>query len=307
MFDTTVGFIDSATGEMVTMQAHKVLLTAFSPVFSAIFEEPIQQIQKHPFIYIAGINRNDLHYLLNYIYNGEIDVPLKYLNSFLSIAKQFQIKGIVEGNNRMDQDKSKFAIKKSNLACCKGKATRVKKFISEKQNKRNATPITMQPLLVEPLENLGKVPGELNFGRSISVDPQGGEPVLKDPNLKNHTNASSDGLFTEPLDKTDVLMETLSFSAFEDERLIRTTQSKNPVNQLHKKFSLKNQFKDKFGRSTLRKQKRGGSIAPELLTCQYYQQVCENRRRFQLHVKECKKIATNKQEDPLLCPSTIML
>ena len=105
MFDVTIGFIDTVTGEIVTMQAHKVLLTAFSPVFSAICEEPIQQVQKHPFIYMAGINPNDLHYLLNYMYNGEVNVAVEYLNSFLSIAKQFQIKGIIEGSNFMAEKK----------------------------------------------------------------------------------------------------------------------------------------------------------------------------------------------------------
>ena len=85
-FDVTLVCDD---GEQI--EAHKIVLSAGSQFFRDILRKA-----KHPspFIYLKGIKRYDLKYLLDFLYNGEVDIGQEELNIFLETAKALKVKGL---------------------------------------------------------------------------------------------------------------------------------------------------------------------------------------------------------------------
>jgi len=91
-FDVTLACTDSGSR---TLQAHKVILSACSNFFKSTFRQQTNA-NKHPnpYIYLRGVTYNDLNSILDFIYNGEVNVAQEELNSFLAVAEELQIKGL---------------------------------------------------------------------------------------------------------------------------------------------------------------------------------------------------------------------
>ena len=66
-FDVTLASDD---GHQV--EAHKIILSAGSQFFSEIFRKT-----KHPFIYLKGISKAELEFVVDFLYNGEANVAQK--------------------------------------------------------------------------------------------------------------------------------------------------------------------------------------------------------------------------------------
>lgn len=77
------------------LHAHKLVLSACSPYFEAIFKE---NPCKHPTLILKGIEKKDMQTLLEYMYVGSVDVHEDDLEVLLSIANELQIKGLVNKN-----------------------------------------------------------------------------------------------------------------------------------------------------------------------------------------------------------------
>merc|ERR1719186_325747 len=73
------------------VQAHKIVLSAGSKFFSDIFKKT-----KHPspFIYLKGIKKVELEYVIDFLYNGEAYIAQDELNRFLETAQELQVKGL---------------------------------------------------------------------------------------------------------------------------------------------------------------------------------------------------------------------
>ena len=91
-FDVTLACSDSGAQ---TLQAHKVILSACSNFFKTTFRQQMSA-NKHPnpYIYLRGVGYSDLSAILDFIYNGEVNVAQEDLNSFLAVAEELQIKGL---------------------------------------------------------------------------------------------------------------------------------------------------------------------------------------------------------------------
>ena len=109
-FDVTLACSDSA---LKTLQAHKVILSACSNVFKDIFRKQSNaQNLSTPYIYMRGITYNNLASILDFIYNGEVNVTQKDLNSFLAIGEELQIKGLIQGSlYQFNQEPTAFFVK----------------------------------------------------------------------------------------------------------------------------------------------------------------------------------------------------
>ena len=95
-FDVTLVCDD---GEQI--EAHKIVLSAGSKFFRDILRKA-----KHPspFIYLKGINRYDLKYLLDFLYNGEVDIGQEELNNFLETAKALKVKGLESNETKFNEN-----------------------------------------------------------------------------------------------------------------------------------------------------------------------------------------------------------
>ena len=73
--------------------AHKVVLSACSEYFGNVLKK---NKHSHPLLCLQGIRSNDLNCLLDFIYNGVAQVFQDEIDKFLQIAKQLQLKGLIE-------------------------------------------------------------------------------------------------------------------------------------------------------------------------------------------------------------------
>ena len=77
------------------VSAHKVALSASSAYFKSILKS---NKHSHPMLCLPGVNSEDLKNILDYIYNGEIQIFQDQLDQFLNIAQRFQLEGLIQGN-----------------------------------------------------------------------------------------------------------------------------------------------------------------------------------------------------------------
>jgi len=70
---------------------HKVIVSACSPVLGSLLRKNPHQ---HPLLYLRGVNYAELQNILDFMYQGEVNVPQKRLNEFLAIAVDLKIKGL---------------------------------------------------------------------------------------------------------------------------------------------------------------------------------------------------------------------
>ena len=103
-FDVTLACDDNQ------MEAHKVIISACSPMFRNILRRNPHQ---HPLLYLRGVKYKELENVLNFMYQGEVNVAQEDLNTFLSVAEELQVKGLTQGNNGSGQQSSKPAAPKS--------------------------------------------------------------------------------------------------------------------------------------------------------------------------------------------------
>ena len=79
------------------VEAHKVILAASSPFFQKLLGRI-----KHPrpLIYMRGMKSDDLLAIVDFLYCGEANIFQENLDSFLAIAEELELKGLM-GNEKM--------------------------------------------------------------------------------------------------------------------------------------------------------------------------------------------------------------
>ena len=76
-----------------TVSAHKLVLSASSPYFRSILAK---LDQPKPFIFLKGVQYNDLIALMDYIYKGETKIAIEDLKRFMELAEELSIQGLTE-------------------------------------------------------------------------------------------------------------------------------------------------------------------------------------------------------------------
>ena len=74
------------------MDAHKVILAASSPFFQNLLK---MNKHPHPLIYMRGVKSENLLAIVDFLYRGEANVYQENLDSFLAIAEELQLKGLM--------------------------------------------------------------------------------------------------------------------------------------------------------------------------------------------------------------------
>ena len=117
-------FVDVTLGvEGRKLPAHKMLLSACSPYFrdllkvnhthffrqlDATFHSQGNPCQ-HPIIVLRDIKYDDLFSLLQFMYNGEVNVTQDLLNSFLKSAESLKIRGLTDNDSGSSTEESRTA------------------------------------------------------------------------------------------------------------------------------------------------------------------------------------------------------
>ena len=74
------------------IEVHKIILAAFSPFFQSLLRK---NKHAHPLIYMRGVKFDDLIAIVDFLYCGETNVFQENLDSFLAIAEELQLKGLM--------------------------------------------------------------------------------------------------------------------------------------------------------------------------------------------------------------------
>merc|ERR1711936_1052034 len=82
------------------VEAHKVVLIASSPFFLNLLK---RNKHSHPLIYMRGVKSENLTAMVDFFYHGEANVFQEYLDSFLNLAEELQLKGL-RGNQTEKED-----------------------------------------------------------------------------------------------------------------------------------------------------------------------------------------------------------
>ncbi|KAH8240055.1 hypothetical protein KR032_010735 [Drosophila birchii] len=87
-------FVDvTLSCEGQSIKAHKMVLSACSPYFQALFyDNPCQ----HPIIIMRDVSWSDLKALVEFMYKGEINVCQDQINPLLKVAETLKIRGLAE-------------------------------------------------------------------------------------------------------------------------------------------------------------------------------------------------------------------
>ena len=78
-----------ATADKKTVQAHKLVLAASSPLFRNLLQE---NNHPHPLIYLKGIQSSTLHSVIAFIYHGEVNIEQEDLDICLDVAQELLFK-----------------------------------------------------------------------------------------------------------------------------------------------------------------------------------------------------------------------
>ena len=74
------------------IEAHKVILAASSPFFQSLLK---RARNPHPLIYMKGVKSENLIAIVDFLYRGEANVYQENLDSFLAIAEELKLKGLM--------------------------------------------------------------------------------------------------------------------------------------------------------------------------------------------------------------------
>lgn len=88
-----------------SVAAHKVVLAASSDVFKHILRKADHS---KPMIYLSGINERELTHIIDYIYEGEVNVYQNELDDFLDVAQRLKIQGLVGSGPELEAETKKY-------------------------------------------------------------------------------------------------------------------------------------------------------------------------------------------------------
>ena len=77
------------------MSAHKLVLSASSPYFKHILTH---NKHSHPLLCLDGVSSGELQFVLDYIYQGEVQIYQEQLDRFLEVAQRLKLEGLT-GND----------------------------------------------------------------------------------------------------------------------------------------------------------------------------------------------------------------
>jgi len=172
-FDVTLACSDSGSR---TLQAHKVILSACSNFFKSTFRQQ-SNANKHPnpYIYLRGVTYTDLTSILDFIYNGEVNVAQEDLNSFLAVAEELQIKGLTNRDNASNNEPSNTSTPSNSTPAGKKSSNSARKTVASSAT--NSEPAVKKirrssPAPTPQIQNIAEPVAEVKEMVNIKDDPE---------------------------------------------------------------------------------------------------------------------------------------
>ena len=90
------------TDDESRFSAHRLILSACSDFFKHILKI---SNHSHPVLYLSGVHDQNLRFILDYIYQGEVQLQQEELEDFLHVAQKLKVKGLVTDLNSQEPQK----------------------------------------------------------------------------------------------------------------------------------------------------------------------------------------------------------
>ena len=90
------------------ISAHKLVLSASSDFFKSILRK---NPHSHPLLYLSGVDSKSLAFLLDFIYQGEVQISYDDLDSFLEVAERLKIEGLPSTEDVENANEESFHLK----------------------------------------------------------------------------------------------------------------------------------------------------------------------------------------------------
>merc|ERR1712133_146375 len=86
-------------GDHSKISANKLVLSACSDYFRDIFKN---NPHSNPLLCLGGLSSEDLNNIMNYIYNGEVQIYKEELDRFLAVVQRLKLEGLIGGNDEKE-------------------------------------------------------------------------------------------------------------------------------------------------------------------------------------------------------------
>jgi len=139
----------SCDGEQI--RAHKVILSACSVTFKNLLKKNPSQ---NPVILLWDVSPRDLSAILDFMYNGEVNVKQEHLNSFLSVAEKLRVRGLCQSDSKSSpsrDNKSKSARASDANSDALQPSSKRAKFAAE-ENDIQEIPVNAPPVKQEKVD-----------------------------------------------------------------------------------------------------------------------------------------------------------
>ena len=162
--------------------AHKLVLSSSSEYFKNIFKN---NKHSHPLVCLEGITSADLDNILNYIYDGEVNIYQDDLDRFLTVAQRFKLEGLL-GNDDLDpQEQGDEGHRTEDKTIPRySEQTSCPKIKEDNQNMRTN-------LINDAPSQLATIFGNEDFKTSLTVE----EKQNLDEKVNQYVERREDGLF----------------------------------------------------------------------------------------------------------------
>ncbi|XP_044015914.1 protein abrupt-like isoform X3 [Aphidius gifuensis] len=129
------------------IRAHKMLLSACSTYFRDLFKEnPCQ----HPVIIFRNVKFDDLSALVDFMYQGEVNVVQEQLGSFLTTAELLAVQGLTDGTGKDNDSINEEETEIPNEPEVQLKNSSGKYLSNNKNNKSPSSPLPYHAVDVQP-------------------------------------------------------------------------------------------------------------------------------------------------------------
>ena len=97
--DSDLADVTLVCGDGQQIEAHRVILASSSPFFKGLFK---RNRHANQLVYMRGVLYEDFVAILDFLYYGEANVYQEHLTSFLAIAEDLKLKGLVNENGGIE-------------------------------------------------------------------------------------------------------------------------------------------------------------------------------------------------------------
>ena len=95
--------------------AHKLVLSSSSEYFKNVFSNNKKYFQSQAMICLEGLDHGDLNNVLDYIYQGEVQIQQHEIERFLKIAERLKLEGLIGGVKHDEEAKTENTLKEEIL------------------------------------------------------------------------------------------------------------------------------------------------------------------------------------------------